>query len=622
MSKFFIGILFGLAQLASANASKPGLWLPAILGDHMVLQQDRELEIWGRSGPYEKMLLKFADIRMKTTADAEGAWSFKLPELNPGGPFDMEIQGAQKVVVHDVLIGEVWLGAGDSNMALAMQAAQDGDVDVPEANFPQIRFFSVEKAESFTRQEDLHGQWKLCTPETVRNFSAVAYHFGKEIYESLNMPVGLIVSAWDDSPVEDWVARGDLDAMPALQPLLKSLDSNLESQVLWDKGQAFGLQVRNLRFIPKNSASSPLEPKGTWSHFEKDDSDATLESDSPEALAYHGGIKGGSAARATLNLGSMDLSRSQAIAFEAQGHGNFQVELGQAGDALAYVSAPFDPKDDWSNEILPLDDFKYDGEDKPGPFLRKRIQKLSFGVNVASTPDLASVIFNGMIAPLQHYGIRGVLWYQGEANAFRPDQYQDLVTALIDSWRRLWNEDALPFLVVQVPNYGRACGTPCESNLAELRDAQRVACGLAGTGLVTAIDLGDASTMNPKDKTELGVRLARNAMVTAYAKPGVPEGPRFDAVKASHGKFILSFKYAQGGLVAKGGELKGFTIAGSQGTFQIASAKIMGETVEVWSSAIASPQKLRYDWADNPDGNLYDSEGLPASPFEASLKGR
>ena len=425
---------------ALAGQALADVKLPAIISDHMVLQQGKAAPIWGWADPGEKISVSIAGRTKTTRADSEGKWSLKLKSLPAGGPHTLSVKGKNEIVVQDVLVGEVWLGSGQSNMAQPAQEARDFETTKAESDQPRIRMFKVESGGTSTPQTNCIGTWKVCSPETIGRFSAVLYFFGRELHKSLNVPMGLINSSVGGTQIELWI--------------------------------------------------------------------------SPEAQK---------------------------------------------------------------------------SEHREGE------------------------LFNGKIAPLIPYSIAGAIWYQGEANAKSPEQarlYGNQLPTLVKDWRARWGYD-FPFAWVQLPNFtGRAEGW------CLVREGQLESIGLPRTGMAITVDIGEAGNIHPKNKQETARRLSLWALGTVYGKklPSI-SGPLPTSQKFRTDDVVLSFSHADGGLIAKDGELKGFIIAGSDHQWLPAQAKIIGKQVIVSNPTVKNPVAVRYGWQDNPDCNLYNGAGLPASPF-------
>lgn len=436
-SVFAVTVAVSLSVTVSVFAD---VKLPAIISDHMVLQQGRPAPIWGWADPGEAISVTIAGQTKSARADATGKWSVQMKKLRPGGPHTLTVKGKNEIVVQDVLVGEVWLGSGQSNMAQPAQEARDFETTKAQSDQHRIRMFKVESGGATNAQSNCVGTWKVCSPETIGRFSAVLYFFGLELHKSLNVPMGLINSSVGGTKIESWI--------------------------------------------------------------------------SPEAQ---------------------------------------QADLRDGG------------------------------------------------------------LFNGKIAPLIPYSIAGAIWYQGEANAKSPEQarlYRDQLPMLVKDWRTRWGY-TFPFAWAQLPNFtGRAEGW------CLVREGQLESLALPKSGMAITVDIGDAGNIHPKNKQETARRLSLWALGTVYGKK-VPSisGPLPTTQSFRKDEVVLSFKHADCGLLAKDGDLKGFTIAGSDRQWQPAQAKIKANKVIVWNPGVKNPVAVRYAWQDNPDCNLYNGAGLPASPF-------
>jgi sialate O-acetylesterase len=489
--------LLTLCLLASTLPLVADVKLPAIVSDHMVLQQHGPARIWGWADPGEAVTVSFGSHKVSGKADANGRWAVFLPPLEAGATGDMTVAGKNSLTVQDVLVGDVWVGSGQSNMGFTMARVDNAAQEIAAANFPQIRLFSVKLTVADQPLEDVVGKWSLCTPESVRNFSAVLYLFGREIHQTQKMPVGLINSSWGGTPAQSWTTRATLEADPALKFILDD----------W---------ARTLDRYPAA----------------KEKFDAQL----PEY---------------------------QRAAAEAK----------QAGKA-----AP--------------------------PPLRPVV-----GPGHQNTPG---GLYNAMIAPIKPYAIRGAIWYQGEANASeahaRP--YRRLFTAMIEDWRREWDQGPFPFGFVQLANFKSNGWWPL------LRESQTLTLNLRNTGMAVITDVGNPDDIHPTDKQTPGHRLALWARATVYGEKLVYSGPMYRQATREGRQMRLWFDSVGGGLQARGGgKLTGFVVAGNDGTFVPAEASIDGQTVVVSAPQVEEPVAVRYAWEDSPTANLYNQEGLPASSF-------
>ena len=480
--------------------------LPAIISDNMALQRGMNAPIWGWADPGEKVTVTINGVSKSAEAGADGKWLVKLDALTAGGPFEMTVAGKNAITVKNVVVGEVWVCSGQSNMEFSTQGAKNFPEEKAAANYPMIRHFAVQKAVNDTPQTDCKGKWVECSPETVGGFTAVGYFFGRKLHEDLKVPVGLIHTSWGGTPAEAWTTVATMTADPDMKPMVDRYEQSKVGDT------------------PEN--------------FEK-------------KMAEH----------------------------------NLRVEK-------------------WKVEAE-----KAKAEKKPVPRQPGAPQH-------ATNQNSPGALYNAMIVPILPYGIAGATWYQGESNAGRAWQYRKLLPAMIADWRKAWGQGDFPFMIVQLANFMGKKAEPGESGWAELREAQTLtSINAPNTGLGLAIDIGDEKDIHPKNKQDVGLRLALQALKIAY-KQDIPfSGPMFDSMAVKGAAAHVKFKHVFGGLEAKGGDLKGFAIAGEDKKFVWADAKIDGDSVVLSSEKVAVPVAVRYDWADNPDGNLYNKAGLPAVSF-------
>lgn len=477
----WLALLLAVLPAPSRAEVKPH----ALFSDHMVIQRDMAAPVWGTAEPGQEVTVSIAGQTKKAVTGPDGKWQVKLDPLPAGGPHELSIG---QVALKNVLVGEVWVCSGQSNMEWSVRSSANPEAEIAGANYPKIRLFTAPRRSIDTPQKDVNGAWKPCSPETIAGFSAVAYFFGRELWKTLEVPVGLIHSSWGGTAAELWTRRGVLEADADFKGLLDAYDKRREAH------------------------ASALE-------------------------------------------------RHKEAAQKAKAEGK---------------PAPKAP---------------------PGPGLAP------------------SSLYNGMIAPLIPYAIRGAIWYQGESNASRARQYQKLFPAMIKNWREDWGQGDFPFLFVQLANFMARKPDPSESAWAELREAQLRTLSVPKTGMAVIVDIGDAKDIHPKNKQDVGRRLALAAQAVAYGRDVVSSGPIFDSMNVEGDRVRLTFKHVGGGLVARGEKLTGFAIAGADKKFAWADAKIDGSHVIVWSDKVPQPAAVRYAWADNPECNLYNKEGLPASPF-------
>ncbi len=511
--------------VADATGQSGALKVSGVFGDHMVLQRELPVVVWGWASPGEKITVTFAGQSVSATADAKGNWRVTLKSLRASDkPAKMTIAGKTATVsFSDILVGEVWLCSGQSNMQMSLAGIDNAAKEIAEADkYPQIRLFTVSRATPGEPLKDTRSPWVACSSASARSFSAVAYFFGRDLHKRLKVPIGLIDSTWGGTAVEAWTSRDALKKLERLRPRLEKWDARMK------------------KFDPEAARKQYEARLGAW---------------------------------------------RQAVAKAKEENKKIVAAGGKA-------------------KRLPHRPRFYD--------LRK-------------SPHRPASLFNGMIAPLIPLSIRGAIWYQGEANAgsiSRAFEYRTLFTAMIRDWRTRWGRDEMPFLFVQLANYRVPQTQPVQEKAAWpfLREAQLKTLALPATGMACAIDnlsgKDNQFNLHPKNKQLIGRRLALAARAIVYGEKIVYSGPIFKAMKIDGGKIALSFDHVGGGLVAKGGEkLKGFAVAGADRKWYWAKAKIVGDKVILACEQVAEPKAVRYSWADNPIGNLYNAEGLPASPF-------
>jgi len=469
--------------------------LPAVLAEHMVFQQNQPVHLWGLADPQEKVTVSFRGHTASAVTGDSGTWSIYLPPGSAGGPFSLTVSGSNTIEFRDVMVGEVWVASGQSNMELATRDVMNAAKELETATHPQMRLFVVERNVSGYPREDLAATgWQAATPETVRDFSAVAYFFGRHLLEKLDVPIGLIDSTWGGTPAEAWTSMRALGSDAGLMPVFSS-----------------------------------------W-------------------------------ATTAASFASAERQREMA-------------------------------EEEYERE-------KQEGKDpKPLPWTPN--QRLSWS---------PAGLFNAMIAPLTHFPIRGVIWYQGESNAGadRVELYGRLFRTLIEDWRRDWAEPDLPFLFVQLASFKSTDDWPL------LREKQTEALSLRNTGMAVTIDIGDPDNIHPKDKQDVGLRLALAARGIAYGEHIEYSGPRFRSAAPEGASMVVCLDHANGLAAAKRGPLEGFEVAGADEKYVAASAVVEGTTLRLSSPSVSRPMFARYAWASAPEGNLVNGDGLPASPFRSS----
>jgi len=615
--------------------------LPHLIGDGAIFQRDRPVKVWGWAAKGEKVRVRFASETRTVVADAAGTWSVRFSPRGAGGPFTLDVQASNRLVVKDILIGDVWLCSGQSNMVHQMKLhSVRYSADVAGAHNPEIRQFWVPNLTALQGPQDdvPAGSWKSANPEDVLEFSAVAYFFARVIYEKYHVPIGIINASVGGTPIEAWTSENGLKDFP---DILKTIDKNKDTAYInglsrrpmvttappADKGLA-GTPWYSPDYIPKEWRR--IAVPGYWEDQGLRNLDGVVwyrrEIEVPASMT-------GQAAR--VFLGRIVNADALYINGKEVGHTTYEYPqrryavpagLLKAGKNLFVVRVTnsagkggFVPDKPYclfaGNDTI---DLKGYWEYKVGEVFVPR-RGGGFGFSAQNAP---AALYNAMIAPLIPYAIKGFCWYQGEANAGRAAEYAKLQPAMIADWRRQWQEGDLPFLYVQLPGFGDYNYLPVESSWAELREAQRGSLSVANTGMAVAIDLGEWNDLHPDRKKPVGERLALSARKLAYGEDIVYSGPIFQSASFTDGKVTLSFAHTGSGLMANDGEEpQEFAVAGEDRKFVWAHAKIEGDKVVVWSDAVPHPVTVRYAWADEPvNPNLYNREGLPASPFQTTIQ--
>jgi len=492
---FFLTILVSALMASGLQA---GLKLPALVGSHMVLQRDLANPIWGWADPGADITVSIAGQSHTAKADDSGKWKVTLhPMTGSSHALRMTIVSkGESIVLSNIVVGEVWICSGQSNMQWSVSQSDDPDLEIASANYPNIRFISVPQVGTQEKQADFKGQWDLCTPETTGEFSAVGYFFGRQLHQTLGVPIGLIDNAWGGSAAEAWISREVIDADTRLQ--------NVAEQ--WKNTEA------------------------TYDH-EKAMADWKVNAEAAKA---------------------------------------------------AGKPAPRAP----SNQLT--------GNQRPGN------------------------IWAGVLHPTIGYGIRGTIWYQGESNAGRAYQYDEVFALMISEWRKAWGIGDFPFYWVQLADFMAEKPEPGESSWAELREAQTKTLAVPNTGQAVIYDIGEGRDIHPRDKQNVAKRLARIALARDYGKAIEYQSPSYQAMEVKDGKAILTFDHVgSAGLYAfDTQEVTGFAVAGEDKVWHWGVGKITGpDKVEVSSAAVATPVAVRYAWADNPVANFYGRNGLPVVPF-------
>jgi len=634
--------LLALTLLCFAAPLSAQLKLARLFGDHIVLQRDKPIRIWGENKPGDTVKIEINGRRSATVTGPEGRWMAELPALPAGGPHTITVKSrVETLIVSDVLIGEVWLCSGQSNMEWRVRQADNARAEIAAADFPQIRHFEVPHDMAFVPQKDLtSGAWQVCSPETAGEFTAVGYYFARELNQKLNVPIGLIHSSWGGSQVESWISEAAMTNSAVLNYYPKIMARSWEEDARrWEEKlikKVFGRpdypinSINEAEYLNEQYDFSnwlKVNPNGQWDwqgiwafrgdsyiqraidipaeyvgqstriDFGHNTGDLTFYINGKRVFeGYH---KNGvsidlppGAWRAGKNSLLIKLSPMRepewfGMGFMGAGK-DFQIQLDEK-NSLPLLDIPWNMMPSWKSQ-------------------RRYIPWMN---------NEGTILYNAMIAPLIPYPIAGALWYQGESNAGRAWQYRQSFPLMIQNWRQDWN-DEFPFLFVQLSSFGPNQSSNEGSVWAELREAQTLTLQLPKTGMAVSTDIGNPDDIHPTNKQDVGRRLALHALKIAYGKVVTHRGPYFKKAVVASGKAEITLDNAGGELMVKDkyGYLKGFEIAGADKKFYYANATVEGEKIVVRHPKVPDPKAVRYGWADSPvDCNLYNAAGLPAEPF-------
>ncbi|MCY0970449.1 sialate O-acetylesterase [Chryseobacterium wangxinyae] len=632
-NKLFFKILILLAGSLCISFLNAKIKLPTLVSDGMVLQRNQKLNIWGKADANEKVEVKFLNKNYKTSADKNGNWKIVLPEQKAGGPYIMTINDA---ILKDILIGDVYLASGQSNMELPMRRLTPLYADeIKNASDQNIRFFTVPQKYNFkSPQTELEGgKWEVTNPQTILNFSGVAYFFAKELSQKNKVAVGIIHASLGGSPIQAWMDENSLKKYPEYlgeakkwqnDDLIKSTELN--EQAL-SKGwyaeldqSDLGLNQHWEKFDLNDADWKTMQIPGSW-----EDKEGPFDG----SVWFRKEInlnKNQAGKTAFLNLGRIkdadvtyiNGTKVGNVTYEypprwydipegvlKEGKNVIAIRISNGGGKGQFIAdKPY---------YLEIDGQKIDLKTEWKYKIGAKMEKMAPGTTFIRWKPTG--LYNAMINPLINYNIKGAIWYQGESNTGKPREYGDLLTTMITDWRKKWNRKDLPFFTVQLANFMEPKTEPMESNWAELRDQQRqVALRVPNAGLTVIIDIGEWNDIHPLNKKTVGDRLALQALKVADRKNIIADGPVYQSMKTEGNKIILSFKIGTDDFEGIS-ELKGFAIKGKEGKYEWAKAKIEGNKIIIWSDSISDPVSARYNWADNPDGNLKNKAGLPASPF-------
>jgi sialate O-acetylesterase len=627
--------------------------LPRLVSDGMVLQRDADVKVWGWADAGEKVTITFKNKTYTAVTGSDGKWMATLSPSKAGGPYDMEIKAANLITLKNILIGDVWICSGQSNMELTMERVKDKYPDeITNSDNNSIRQFEVPDKYNFnTPQEDLEsGAWESANPKTIFKFTAIGYFFAKELYQKYHVPIGLINASLGGSPAQAWMSEDTLKAFPEDLATLQKYKDPAYIKQIEDKDKADS----DAWYGRLNQTDKGIAPgEKPWFDTTYDASQwATMNVPGFWADGPLGPVNGVVWFRKDINVPASMAGKPARLWLGRIVDGDETYFNGKKVGAITYEWPPrkYDVPADLLKEGKNIIVVRVTNQRARGGFIPDKPYQLvgagqtidlkgqwqyQLGTTIEPAPSQTFTrwqpvgLYNGEIAPLLNYKIKGVIWYQGESNTKNPANYQQLFSTLIANWRQKWNQGDFPFLYVQLAAFMETKDQPSESSWAEVRQAQlklvrRSPEGEGGTlsvpntAMIVITDIGEWNDIHPLNKEDVGKRLTLAARKLAYGdKKVIYSGPIYQSMKIEGNKITLTFTDIDGGLVAKGnGELKYFAIAGADKKFVWANAKIKGNKIVVWNDSVPNPVAVRYAWADNPEGaNLYNKAGLPASPF-------
>jgi sialate O-acetylesterase len=621
--------------------AKAQLRVARIFDNHAVLQRQKPIPIWGWATANESINLTFAGQQKSTIADKNGYWKVNFDAMEAGGPYELQVKSkSQTKTLKDILVGEVWICSGQSNMEWTVSQCNNHASTTRSAKNPNIRQFKVQHDLALQPEQDLQeGNWLVCSPKTVGQFTGVGYFFAMELADSLNIPVGLINTTWGGSQVESWISQ---EAMLS-NPVLRNYAQNMP--LSWTEGDALQEAKIKKHTLKNTSLTTTKEQENAYTTANFDFS-TWPQYGLPGSLDWQGfwAFRGKAymgrvmeipedwlKETTTLSLGENDseitIHANGNLIYKGATHGKIKIDIQpgiwQVGHNQLMVTFGTIRNPDWyglgfmgeeKDFYLEVDGDKLllaDDQWRVMPSFSDKYQFAKLQNNIGAT------LYNAMIHPLHPLAFRGALWYQGETNAERAHEYRQTFPLMIQDWRKKWGED-FPFYFVQLTSYGKNKNANEGSNWAELREAQTQTLSLPNTGMAVITDLGDPNDIHPTNKKDVGHRLAMQVLNVVYKKPIFGFSPLFESAEIQADKVIIRFKNTGRGLVAKDkfGYLKGFEIAGADQKFQYAKADIIDNQVVVWAPKDMQPSAVRYGWSDAvEDINLINLDGYPASPF-------
>lgn len=635
------------------------LTLAPVFQDHAVLQREVTIPVWGSAAPNTIVhIVLNNNVRAQTRSNADGSWFTRLPAQNAGGPYTLNVNADNhnSITLEDILIGDVWICSGQSNMDYQLRLLDNSGIQSKGVNLPNVRLLTVATPAHADRQAEVTGTWRQATPESIANFSAVGGWFGRTIHEALDVPVGLIANAWGGTRIQAWLSREALMTDPAGRREV----AHYETMLYGHRPMPELIYTSADEWFQKEGPETPtnLGFESGWHQPDCDDRDwetMVLPQRWQDAGYDFNGIvwfrhtvelpKAWQGRAVELCLGCIDKHDQTYVNGQLVGAMGWEHHNSWCTPRKYTIPAELTAQQETLTIAVRVRSHLYHGG-MTGPVAQMNLSSVetdtkplslagawrfqieqNWGVLAPPTLDFQTqfpggqnapyTLFNSRLAPLIPYGIKGWLWYQGESNASEAALYERLLPLMISDWRRVWGQGELPFIQVQLANFGPAAACQPASDWAHLRAAQAAALRLPEVGMAVAIDVGEAEDIHPKDKKSVGYRLARWALNRVYGCEGLPSGPLLRRTESiGNGRVRLSFDYAEGLCTRDGKPVSTLFIAGSDSIFVEAHSRIVGEQLEVWHPEISVPHTVYYAWADNPEGcNLVNKDDLPAVPW-------
>jgi sialate O-acetylesterase len=614
--------------------------LPKIFGTNMVLQRDKPITIWGWAAPKEKIAISFNKQSKNVSADKNGEWKVTLASEPAGGPFELTVKGKNNsITLSNILMGDVWVCSGQSNMEWTVNNSNNSAQEIRDGNYPTIRHIKIPNTVASTPQKDIpSGEWKVCAPDAVGNFTAVGYFFARELTKELNVPIGLINTSWGGTHSETWTSREAFEGSEEFKSMIAGMPKlNLDSLAKQKSAETIRRIESIQGALPAPGAveqwKSPWFSDSDWKKMNLPELWEGGQLGEFDGIVWFRKTFTVSAAdagkQASLQLAMIDdidetfvngvkvgetkqynEKRNYTIPAGTLKEGNnvIAVRVNDTGGGGGIYGDKNEMKITIGNSTQPLSgEWAY------------RVESISKNLVSVGPNSYPTLLYNAMLKPLIPIAIKGAIWYQGESNAGRAYQYRKAFPLMISDWRKQLGQGDFPFYFVQLASYNAGYGNSVKgSNWAELREAQTMTLSLPNTGMAVTTDIGEANDIHPRNKQDVGKRLAAIALNKTYGKNIVSSGPTYKTMEVKGDKIVISFDNIGGGLMAKDkyGYLKGFEIAGSDQKFSYAKAEIEGNTVVVHSDDVKQPVAVRFGWADEAsDDNLFNKEGFPAVPF-------